>query len=123
MNIEKGQPPWLPLFLIYKARTEKVMRRFIKCMIGYTLSDDELRDEFRQCLGLDFGGNLEWVNESMYALKKGDPKNIRRYLKEMWEGVEKDKETDFVKLYYATHWVNLSNKNEGLNEIVEVTIW
>lgn len=92
-------------------------------MIGYTLSDDELRDEFRTYLGLDFGCNLEWVNESMYALVKGDPGSIRNYLEEMWEGVEKDTATDFVKLYYATHWANLSYKDEGLNEIVEVIIW
>lgn len=92
-------------------------------MIGYTLSDDRLRDEFRKCLENDFKDNLEWVNESMYALKKGDPKNIRRYLKEMWEEVEKNKKTDFVKLYYATHWADQSSKDEGLNGIVEMTIW
>ena len=92
-------------------------------MIGYTLSDDELRDEFRRYLELDFGGNLEWVNESMYALMKGDPGSIRHYLEEMWEEVEKDAATDFVKLYYAAHWANQSYKDDELDNIVEVTIW
>lgn len=105
--------------------------KFTKFLIGYTISNDEARAEFKDKLegtynGVDREGNpmLGWINESMYELRGMDLDSLEKKLKEIHEnlltmgfGGE-----DFIKLYYAAHLVNQSVSRDKLDFIVEENI-
>lgn len=105
--------------------------KFTKFLIGYTISNDEAREEFKHKLeetydGVDREGNpmLEWINESMYELRGMDLDSLEKKLREIHEnlltmgfGGE-----DFIKLYYAAHLVNQSVSRDKLDFIVEENI-
>lgn len=105
--------------------------KFTKFLIGYTISNDEAREEFKHKLeetyaGVDREGNpmLEWINESMYELRGVDLSKLKEELREIHKnlltmgfGGE-----DFIKLYYAAHLVNQSVSRDKLDFIVEENI-
>ena len=84
---------------------------FAKYLIGYTISDDNTREKFREMLGKKFQDQPEWINESMFKLDSGGLQDV---LKGIFDDVERMKfdHDDFIKLYYAARLEDYTNLPE-----------
>ena len=87
---------------------------FAKYLIGYTISDDDTREKFKEVLGKKFQDQSEWINESMFKLDSGDLQDVMGKLKEIFEEVKRKKfgNNDFIKLYYAARLDDYTNLPE-----------
>ena len=87
---------------------------FAKYLIGYTISDDDTREKFKEMLGEKFQDQPEWINESMFKLDGGDLQDVVGKLKEIFDEVERMKfgHDDFIKLYYAARLEDYINPPE-----------
>ena len=85
-----------------------------KYLIGYTISDDETRERFKQKLEEAFGKELEWINESMYKLAGGNLQQVTKALRNIFGEIEKQcfGLNDFIKLYYAARLADYTDLPE-----------
>lgn len=104
---------------------------YAKYLIGYTISDDETRNKFREKLMEEFRGEnsegkpmLERINESMYKLRGMDLDTVEKRLGSITEDIKQMNfgGNDFIKLYYAAHLINQSVGKDKLDYIVEKTV-
>ena len=96
---------------------------FAKYLIGYTISDDDTREKFKEMLGKKFQDQSEWINESMFKLDSGDLQDVVGKLKEIFDEVKRMKfgHDDFIKLYYAARLEDYTNPPE-IDLVKEVNI-
>ena len=82
---------------------------FTRYLIGYTISDDDTREKFREMLGRKFQDQPEWINESMFKLDSGGLQDVVGKLKEIFDEVKRmkfkgntscDMELELVKTRY-----------------------
>lgn len=87
---------------------------FAKYLIGYTISDDDTREKFKEMLGKKFQDQSEWINESMFKLDSGDLQDVVGKLKEIFDEVKRMSfgHDDFIKLYYAARLEDYINPPE-----------
>lgn len=79
-----------------------------RLLIGYTISDDQTRNAFRDKLVDKYKENLVWVNESMYKLRGVLPGDLESDLNEICREIGNDnfREKDFIKWYFAPNFGN-----------------
>ena len=108
-------PAGLSLFILFKEKV-KFMRKigFAKYLIGYTISDDDTREKFKEMLGEKFQDQSEWINESMFKLDGGDLQDVVGKLEEIFDEVKRISfgHDDFIKLYYAARLEDYTNLPE-----------
>ena len=87
---------------------------FTRYLIGYTISDDDTREKFREMLGRKFQDQPEWINESMFKLDSGGLQDVVGKLKEIIDEVKRMKvgHDNFIKLYYAARLEDYTNLPE-----------
>ena len=87
---------------------------FAKYLIGYTISDDDTREKFKEMLGKKFQDQPEWINESMFKLDSGDLQDVVGKLKKIFDEVKRMSfdHDDFIKLYYAARLEDYTNLPE-----------
>lgn len=77
----------------------KTKAELTRLLIGYTISDDRTREEFKRRLSQKYRNDLIWVNESMYKLRGVGPRSLETTLTRIFSEIgEKDLiEGDFIK--------------------------
>ena len=86
--------------------------RNITYIIGYTISNDILRDNFRKLLNENLP--VAFINESSYKTYKADTQqNMRRLLEAICGKIESEdfqfEKDDFVKLYCSSKMVDVDS--------------
>ena len=101
----------------------KIKKETTRLLIGYTISDDQARDAFRNKLANRYKKNLVWGNESMYKLRGVLPGNLEtaliKIIKDIGEG--SFVKGDFIKWYYAPNFGNYP-RGQNKDSIVEKTL-
>ena len=86
----------------------KVEGKKTRLLIGYTISNDRIRDALREKLFNEFGEDLVEVNESMYKLRGVSPTDLEDALQRICGEIGENnfRKEDFIKWYFAPNFGN-----------------